>query len=216
MPRASSGSTSRAIQAVISESRPNRVMNHGAPAATTVRSGKSGSKMRRAPRSSALRATTARRPSWSVSTTGTLRRHWAMRSAGLARATGWPHSQRGSISSPSMAQENCWHSGHSPFGGMMTSQRARWASSNGGLGERDAQAAGVRPVPVAEDQAAALVTRFVAQPRPTTPGLLDREQVGEVGAVGRARSRSTPARRRSCGRSGPRACPDRRSGAARP
>ena len=40
---------------MISESRPKTVMNHGAPAATTTRSGKSGSKMRSAPRSSALR-----------------------------------------------------------------------------------------------------------------------------------------------------------------
>ena len=41
-----------AISSVSSESRPNTVMNHGAPAATTIRSGKSGSKIRSAPRSS--------------------------------------------------------------------------------------------------------------------------------------------------------------------
>jgi 2-oxoglutarate dehydrogenase E1 component len=34
------------------ESRPNSAMNHGAPAATTIRSGWSGSSMRSAPRSS--------------------------------------------------------------------------------------------------------------------------------------------------------------------
>ena len=58
-------------------------MNHGAPAATTTRSGKSGSKIRSAPRSSALRVTTVRSPSWSVSTWGTRWRHLANRSDGV-------------------------------------------------------------------------------------------------------------------------------------
>ena len=105
--------------------------------------------MRRAPRSSALRATTARRPSWSVSSTGTLRRQAAMRSAGLARSMGWPHSQRGSISSSSMPQVNCWHRVHVPLDSMMTSQRAVLPSSTAGLGEGDAQAAPVGAVLVA-------------------------------------------------------------------
>ena len=48
VPSARSGSTSIVIHDVISESRPNSVMNHGAPAATTARSGNSGSKMRSA------------------------------------------------------------------------------------------------------------------------------------------------------------------------
>ena len=55
-----------------------------------------------------------------------------MRSAGLARATGWPHSQRGSISSSSMPQVNCWHSVHVPLDGMITSQRATLPSSTAG------------------------------------------------------------------------------------
>jgi len=40
------------------ESRPNRAMNHGAPAATTTRSGCAGSVIRSAPRSRTLRRTT--------------------------------------------------------------------------------------------------------------------------------------------------------------
>ena len=55
VPSARLGSSSSAIHAVSSESRPNTVMNHGAPAATATRSGCSGSKIRSAPRSSSVR-----------------------------------------------------------------------------------------------------------------------------------------------------------------
>ena len=51
--------------------------------------------MRRAPRSSALRAMTSFRPGWLVSTWGTWRRHWASRSVGVARSTGCPHRYLG-------------------------------------------------------------------------------------------------------------------------
>ena len=59
VPSARSESTIIAIHDVMSESRPNSVMNHGAPAATTVRSGCSGSKRRSAARSSVERSSSA-------------------------------------------------------------------------------------------------------------------------------------------------------------
>ncbi len=89
-PSARSGSSSSAIQPVRSESRPYTVMDHGTPAATTARSGRSGSKMRSAPKSSPPRATVRANPSWSVSTTGRPRRHLCQRSAGVERSTGSP------------------------------------------------------------------------------------------------------------------------------
>jgi hypothetical protein len=55
-PVASVGSAISVIHAVNRESRPNTVMNHGAPAAMMARSGWLGSKIRSAPRSSPAEA----------------------------------------------------------------------------------------------------------------------------------------------------------------
>ena len=68
-PDARLGSAGSAIHAVSSESRPNSVMNHGAPAAGTVRS-VSGSMIRKAPRSWPARCTAATRSRLSLSTSG--------------------------------------------------------------------------------------------------------------------------------------------------
>ena len=88
VPSARSGSTIIAIHDVSSESRPNSVMNHGAPAATTARSGWSGSKIRSAARSSVERASRAPKTSWSQAMIGSDRRQAARRSTGVARSTG--------------------------------------------------------------------------------------------------------------------------------
>ena len=77
-----------AIHEVSSESRPNSVMNHGAPAATTARSGWSGSNIRRAARSSVDRVSRAPNVSWSQAMIGSWRRQAASRSTGVARSTG--------------------------------------------------------------------------------------------------------------------------------
>ena len=70
-PPAREPSNGRVIQAVSSESRPNSVMNHGAPAATTARSGCSRSTMRRAARSASAWSTAAGRRGSSETTVGT-------------------------------------------------------------------------------------------------------------------------------------------------
>ncbi len=161
-------------------------MNHGAPAATTARSGKSGSKMRRAPRSSALRATTVRRPSWSVSSIGTLRRHWAIRSAGLARSTGWPHSQRGSISSPSMRAGELLADRPLAPGRDDDLERGQVGVEAGRRRERDAQAPARASRGGAGRSVAAVDVLAACSPSGARdgPALLDLEQVGEVGVVG--------------------------------
>ena len=91
MPSASDWSSGSNIQEVSNESRPNTVMNHGAPAATTARSGCSGSKMRSAPRSSVLVAKTVVSHSSGVVTDGLRRRQSACRRAGWVRSTASPH-----------------------------------------------------------------------------------------------------------------------------
>ena len=88
VPSARSGSTIIVIHEVSSESRPNSVMNHGAPAATTARSGWSGSNIRSAARSSVDRASSWPKVSWSEAMIGSDRRQAASRSTGVARSTG--------------------------------------------------------------------------------------------------------------------------------
>ena len=92
-------------------------MNHGAPAATTTRSGNSGSKIRNAPRSSALWATTVRSPSCSVTTWGTIWRQWANRSVGAACSTGWPQRKRGTIGWDSITGMTSTQPDHAPLAG---------------------------------------------------------------------------------------------------
>ena len=75
VPRASDWSNGRAMNDASSESRPNSAMNHGAPAATAVRSGCAGSVMRSAPRSVWLRSRTRFSDSSSTPTTGACSRH---------------------------------------------------------------------------------------------------------------------------------------------
>ena len=90
MPSARSGSTISAIHDVIRESRPNSVMNHGAPAATTVRSGYSGSKMRSAARSS-VDAVEQRGEAVVVGRDrGQVAPPLPRGARGVARSTGWP------------------------------------------------------------------------------------------------------------------------------
>ena len=80
------GSTGSDINAVSSESRPNRAMNQGAPAATTARSGCDGSKMRREPRSSWLCRMTRSIASSSIEGTGMRDCHARKRRAGAEGA----------------------------------------------------------------------------------------------------------------------------------
>ena len=88
---ARSGRAAAPSTTVSSESRPNRVMNHGAPAATTGRVGVLG--VEDAQRAEVLDAAAEHRGQARVgrcATCGPRRRHLRSRLAGTARSTGWP------------------------------------------------------------------------------------------------------------------------------
>jgi hypothetical protein len=93
VPRARDRSSGSIIHEVISESRPNSVMNQGAPAATTscaVSSVPPRPKIRSEPRSSALVANVAATRSSGVISSGLRRRQLASRLAGALRSMGSP------------------------------------------------------------------------------------------------------------------------------
>ena len=80
----------RVIQDVMIESRPNNVMNHGAPAATTAILGIAGSKIRSAPRSRIERARARFTESSPVVISGVDRSHFRSRVAGVEYSTRSP------------------------------------------------------------------------------------------------------------------------------
>jgi hypothetical protein len=96
-PWARSGSNDSVISAVISESRPNSVMNHGAPAAVRARSGCPWSTMRSDARSASARSIAGPRRGSVETTDGARCRHPATRYTGIASADG---SNLASLSSP--------------------------------------------------------------------------------------------------------------------
>src|SRR5581483_6410350 len=64
---------------------------------------------------------TVRRSSFSDASSGTSRRHFFRRSAGVERSTGSPHRYRGSITSSSISVVSWMHARHSPRAGTITS-----------------------------------------------------------------------------------------------
>ena len=165
--------------AVRSESRPNTVMNHGTPAATTARSGRSGSKMRSAPRSSPPRATVRARPSWSVSTTGRPRRHSASARPAWRARPGRRSGTRGTSSSPSMTGLSCRQVCHSPRAGTMVSKRARSTSRTGSPQLSSSRAA--PPVAAVWREVHPALVDGDRCRRPAGPPVAHVDQVGEVG-----------------------------------
>jgi hypothetical protein len=96
-------------------------MNHGAPAATTARSGNSGSKIRSPATSCDDRSSNAPNRSSSVDTTGSRRFHSSRRSDGIDRSTGCPQRYRGVISISPITGVTCMQAAHRPRGGTITS-----------------------------------------------------------------------------------------------
>ena len=115
------GPAAGAIQAVSSESRPNSAMNHGAPAATTGRSGCSGSKIRSEPRSSTERCSTAASSESSVLILGPPRRHSRTRRAAPPGAEPVRRSRR---DAPVTDGNACSRTLQAPCGSTSICQRA--------------------------------------------------------------------------------------------
>ena len=155
-------------------------MNHGAPAATTARSGCSGSNMRSAPRSSAPRAITDASAGWSDSTSGTAARQLLSRSSGAALATGTPGRKRASIVWSSMETDAADRRRPDSVGGHDHFPRRDSLGEPCAVGEREVQATGRLAALVAHDHRG-VVDGDVGELAGDDALFLHLEQVGEVG-----------------------------------
>ena len=120
VPSAIAGSAGSANSDAMMESRPNRAMNHGAPAASAGVSGWSGSKMRSAPRSLRLRTSVAFTASSPVMIRGPASRHSLVRVAGPDWSSGRSSGNDGEMSTPSTTGHSRTWVFHTPRAGTTT------------------------------------------------------------------------------------------------
>lgn len=111
---------------MMSESRPNRAMNQGAPAATAGISGADGSKMRSAARSVSLRAKVAARAAESVSKAGLAWRQRVIRSAGSDRSIAAPIGNRTGSAASSIVIDTPTDACQLPWGGTTARHEIDW------------------------------------------------------------------------------------------